>query len=181
MFCPKCGTENLESASFCRGCGSNIALVPQALTGTLRDPAARDDQPLSRRERREIERERREERKREREGRKKASVEHAVVPFFGGIGFVVVAFAIMFFMPGGAEWGFWMFIPAFFMIGAGVSEYMRWKQSQKSAPSVPAYTPPSVLSAPHTAAELRPPRATAEIYAPGSVTEGTTKLLERDQ
>lgn len=181
MFCPKCGTENLDEASFCRGCGSNIALVPQALTGTLRDQAARDDRPLSRRERREIERERREQRKREWEGRKKASLEHSVVPFFGGVGFVFVALAIMLFMPGGNMWGFWMFIPAFFMIGAGVSEYLRWKQAQKAQPTFPAYAPPSALSAPRAAAELRPPRATSEIYTPGSVTEGTTKLLERDQ
>jgi hypothetical protein len=177
MFCPKCGTENTETASFCRGCGSNISLVPQALTGTLRDPAARDERPPGRAERREIERERRRERKRG----KSPSLDHAVVPFFGGVGFVVVGLVIMAFMPGGAEWGFWMFIPAFFMIGSGVSEYVRWQQARKNAPTPPAYTPPSAIPPARTAAELRPPRATTEIRAPGSVTEGTTKLLERDQ
>lgn len=178
MFCPKCGTENADGASFCRGCGSNISLVPQALTGTPRDTTAVDEQRMSRRERRVLERER----KRERERRKPASVEGAVVPFFGGIGFLLVGLVIMAFMPGGVEWGFWMFIPAFFMIGKGVSEYMRWQQAQKSAPTFPAYTPPQAM--PHTTTrptELREPRATAEIRTPGSVTEGTTKLLERDE
>ena len=35
MFCPKCATQNSEGASFCRSCGANISLVPQALTGQL--------------------------------------------------------------------------------------------------------------------------------------------------
>src|SRR5688500_16777618 len=35
MFCPKCATQNLDGASFCRSCGANISLVPQALTGQL--------------------------------------------------------------------------------------------------------------------------------------------------
>jgi hypothetical protein len=177
MFCPKCGTENADGASFCRGCGSNISLVPQALTGTLRDPSAREDVRLSRGERREIERERR------RKHGKPASIEGAVVPFFGGIGFLLVGLVIMAFMPGGAEWGFWMFIPAFLMIGSGVSQYLRWQQAQKSAPTFPAYTPPpsAIPSAPLRPTQLQTPRATSEIYPPGSVTEGTTKLLDPDQ
>jgi hypothetical protein len=178
MFCPKCGTENTETASFCRGCGSNIALVPQALTGTLREPyAPTDERHLSRRERRDLRRERERERKR----KKPPSVEGAIVPFFGGIGFIVVALAIMLFMPEGYMWGFWMFIPAFFMIGSGLSEYMRWKHSQQTPP-LPAYTPPPTFTpAQPRATELQPPRSTSEIYAPGSVTEGTTKLLDPDQ
>jgi hypothetical protein len=179
MFCPKCGAENTETASFCRGCGSNISLVPQALTGTLEDPRATGDLKLSRGARREMERGRR----RACHGKKPASVEGAVVPFFGGIGFIVVALAIMLFMPGGYMWGFWMFIPAFFMIGAGLSEYLRWKEQQKTTP-LPGYVPPaSIATAPPRLTTLPPPprHDAAEFYPPGSVTEGTTKLLDRDQ
>jgi hypothetical protein len=177
MFCPKCGAENAEAASFCRGCGSNISLVPQALTGTLESPRATAGVPLSRGERRELERERRREHK-----KKPASVEGAVVPFCGGIGFIVVALAIMLLMPGGHMWGFWMFIPAFFMIGAGLSEYLRWKEQQR-ATQLPGYVAPLNIPAPQRAATLTPPprRDTAEFYPPGSVTEGTTKLLDHDQ
>ena len=176
MFCPKCGIENTDTASFCRGCGANVALVPQALTGTLRVPDMTDTRHLSRRERRELLKER----ARERKSRKPPSVENAVVPFFGGIGFLCVALAVMLFMPAGYMWGFWMFIPAFFMIGSGVSEYLRWKQGDKSQ-QFPAYTPPSAIPPARAAAAIQPPRPTSEIYAPGSVTEGTTKLLDRDQ
>ena len=38
MFCPKCATQNLDGASFCRTCGANISLVPQALTGQITKP-----------------------------------------------------------------------------------------------------------------------------------------------
>ncbi|MGH9903752.1 MAG: zinc-ribbon domain-containing protein, partial [Pyrinomonadaceae bacterium] len=33
MFCPRCAAQNVDDASFCRACGTNISLVPQALTG----------------------------------------------------------------------------------------------------------------------------------------------------
>jgi hypothetical protein len=104
------------------------------------------------------------------------------VPFCGGIGFIVVALAIMLLMPGGHMWGFWMFIPAFFMIGAGLSEYLRWKEQQKPTP-LTGYAPPaSIPASPQRAATLPPPRRdTTEFYPPGSVTEGTTKLLDPDQ
>ncbi|HEX8162499.1 MAG TPA: zinc-ribbon domain-containing protein [Pyrinomonadaceae bacterium] len=179
MFCPKCGAENAAAASFCRGCGSNISLVPQALMGVLEDPRATAGAPLSRGERRELKRER----KHSRENKKPASIDGAVVPFFGGIGFIAVALAIMLLMPGGHMWGFWMFIPAFFMIGAGVSEYLRWKEQQKAA-QLHGYAPPPTLPPPpRQAATLPPPprRDTAEFHPPASVTEGTTKLLDHDQ
>ena len=41
MFCPKCASQNIDGASFCRVCGANISLVPQALSGQL--PVANDD------------------------------------------------------------------------------------------------------------------------------------------
>ena len=177
MFCPKCGAENADAASFCRGCGSNISLVPQALSGVLEDARAGAGVPLSRGERREIERERR----RSRKLSKPASVESALVPLFGGIGFILVAVAIMLFVPFGYRWGFWMFIPGFSMLGAGVAGYLRLKEQQKSV-GLPGYAPPAGLPPPlPRTAELPTRRDTAEFRPPGSVTEGTTKLLERDQ
>ena len=35
MFCPKCAAQNLDGASFCRVCGANVSLIPQALSGQL--------------------------------------------------------------------------------------------------------------------------------------------------
>ena len=171
MYCPKCGTENTDAASFCRGCGSNIALVPQALTGHLATPAP---EALTHRERRALRRQQRH-----------TGPEGAVVPIFGGLGFLLVACAVMLFMPGGHLWGFWLFIPAFFMMGGGVASYMRMKERQKGQ-QLPSYTPPPSSLPPPTmprATDLPPRRRdTAEVLQrPGSVTEGTTRLLDHEQ
>lgn len=32
MFCPKCGAQNGQESSFCRGCGEDLLLVSQALS-----------------------------------------------------------------------------------------------------------------------------------------------------
>lgn len=38
MFCPKCGSNQNESKKFCTGCGTNLLVVSQALTGQLAPP-----------------------------------------------------------------------------------------------------------------------------------------------
>jgi hypothetical protein len=43
MYCPKCATENGDGSKFCRKCGSNIALVPQAMSGMLADVLESDE------------------------------------------------------------------------------------------------------------------------------------------
>jgi hypothetical protein len=34
MFCPNCSAE-IEGVKYCRSCGANVSLIPQALTGQL--------------------------------------------------------------------------------------------------------------------------------------------------
>src|SRR5712671_5728605 len=43
MFCPKCATQNVDGASFCRSCGANISLIPRALSGQLLAATVDDD------------------------------------------------------------------------------------------------------------------------------------------
>lgn len=38
MFCPKCGSNQSDGKKFCTGCGTNLLLVSQALTGQLIPP-----------------------------------------------------------------------------------------------------------------------------------------------
>ena len=167
MYCPKCATQNTDEASFCRNCGANVSLVPQALTGQLAGAAGGGEEVWH--------------------GRrgKVPSIERSVTPFFGGLGFFLVAIAVMLFMPGGSGWGFWMFIPAFFMMGSGAAEYLKLRQYQKSLPRAAAggfNPPPSAIPPAQTSGGALPPREQpATSYAPGTVTEGTTKLLERDE
>ena len=165
MFCPKCATQNLEGASFCRTCGANISLIPQALEGQLLAPQI-DDTRMGRRGRR--------------RGRE-LSLDHSFKNIFMGIAFLIVAIALS--RSIGAGWWFWMLLPAFSMMGTGVAQFIRLKEQEKKntlvgGPGVQAfpdrgnYVPPRSLSNAEPN-ELRPP-------AP-SVTEGTTRHLGVDR
>lgn len=46
MFCPKCGSNQGEGKKFCTGCGTNLQIVSQALTGQLQPPPVSFAPPL---------------------------------------------------------------------------------------------------------------------------------------
>jgi hypothetical protein len=165
MFCPKCATQNLDGARFCRSCGLDISLIPQAMTG--RGNAAEppdeieDDDRASRRERRRG---------------KKPSLEEGIRGIFGGIGFMVVAI-ILGFSRFARGWWFWLFIPAFFILGNGIAEYVRAKNAQRDLPAPQPDQTPAAMPRGSYASGL-PPRQTGELVPPPpSVTEGTTRHL----
>jgi hypothetical protein len=168
MFCPKCGAQNTEEAKFCRACGTDISLVPQAVTGVLAERLASEDESFHTRRRRR--------RERERES-KPVTIERAVRSFFMGLAFIFVAFAARTWAPAGTIWWFWMLIPAFAMLADGVSTYLRLAEEKKRPAAPPFYTPPQT-AVPHAprVGEL-PPRNTGEMIPPPSVTEGTTRHL----
>ena len=165
MYCPKCGTNNLEGAKFCRACGSDISLVPQAMTGRLPEyPPAEPDAEAETHGRH-----------RRRRPRKEPTIEEGIKSVFIGIGFLLVALSVALFAPAGRLWWFWMLIPAFASLGGGVAGIMRAKRQQSyplpAGPTTPALPPPARVSA-------LPSRNTGEIVSPPpSVTEGTTRRL----
>jgi hypothetical protein len=162
MFCPKCAAQNVDGASFCRVCGANISLLPQALSGQLPDTRKDEDTDAGacftgRR------------------GRRKPALDSAFRNAFMGFAFLVIAIALGFSRMG-TGWWFWMLIPAFSMMGSGVAQYIRLKESQKraylpSAMGQPAMAPPRTVN-------TFPARNTGELVPPPpSVTEGTTRHL----
>ena len=159
MFCPKCAAQNIEGAHFCRACGANLSLIPHALSGQLPQPSPLDSR-ISRRLRR----------------RQQPSLDEGVRTLVMGFGFIAVAIALAVFgRPIGASvWWFWMLIPAFGMLGRGISEIVRANQLKSSSPPPPYQIPNN--PPPHSFAtntnELRP--------SVPSVTEGTTRLLDHD-
>src|SRR5437660_4484371 len=81
MFCPRCGAQNADDARFCRACGTDISLVPQAVTGQLAERLAAEED-YSRGSRRQ--------RKRDRE-KGPPTIERPVRSFVMGVAVIVVA------------------------------------------------------------------------------------------
>lgn len=161
MYCPSCGERNLDDVKFCRVCGVNLSLVPQALTGQL------PQEPIGKHGRR-------------RDRTKPSSMESAIQKGFGGLGFIFVAFAALFFGPAGRIWWFWMLIPAFGMLGKAFSEYYSVKNSQQNFQQTnqpPQYQQPAIAPPP-TPVNFRPRNTGEMVQPPPSVTESTTKLFD---
>lgn len=151
MFCPKCATPNPDGGSFCRSCGANISLVPQALTGQIAPPHEEEVSEGGRQR-----------------GRKELSLDNAFKNMFMGIAFLLIAIALS--RTGmGSTWWFWMLLPAFSLMGTGIAQFIRVREKEKrallQAPPVSRAFP----DRPRSADELMPPVP--------SVTEGTTRHL----
>ena len=156
MFCPKCAAQNVDGASFCRACGANISLVPQALSGKLPDAPAEACDEFGFRRRR----------------RGEPSIDNAVRALMMGIAFAAISLLVARFGPGGRGWWFWLLIPAAIFFARGVSGMMRMKQTKDQTAT---FASPQVNSV--RPAELPVPR-TGELLTPvPSVTEGTTRHL----
>ena len=168
MYCPKCGAQNIEDAQFCRGCGANIGLVPQALTGYLPDKRAvgydAEGKPYD------------ESGRRIRRRKEAPRLEKAISSVFTGVGFIIVALSVFLFVPAGRVWWFWMLLPAFSMLGGGIAEYVRFKQSRGEEIKLPGSESRPAFQPPPARVSALPQRNTSELVPP-SVTEGTTRHL----
>ncbi|HWN98155.1 MAG TPA: zinc-ribbon domain-containing protein [Blastocatellia bacterium] len=155
MYCPTCATQNSDGTKYCRACGTNLSLVPQAITGRL--PEA----PRGRRHRG--------------GGLVRGGppgLAGGITSVFMGLGFVMVALALAV-SGSGRGWWFWMLIPAFSLLGKGVANIVTTLQAQRANPG-PTYTamPPAVNTT------GLPPQPDFETLPPPSVTETTTRHLD---
>lgn len=159
MFCPKCATQNLDGASFCRTCGANISLVPQAMTGQIAQPPPPAEEVI--------------EESCGRYGRRRElTLDVAFRNMFIGVAFLLISIALS--RTIGAGWWFWMLIPAFSLMGKGVAQYIRLREKEKrmsiGQPRMqPVLQRQEPVALPRRTDELRPPMP--------SVTEGTTRHL----
>ena len=155
MFCPKCATQNLDGASFCRSCGANISLVPQALTGEIAKPEkeAVDGANCG--------------------PRKELTLDQAFKNMFLGVAFLLISIVLS--RSGmGQTWWFWMLIPAFSLMGIGAGQLIRLRERDKQA----SLRAPSARTLSDRFQAEMPARRTDELIAPvPSVTEGTTRHL----
>ena len=150
MFCPKCATQNLDGASFCRSCGANISLIPQAMTGQMINAPVEAVGEGKRKTGKEV------------------TLDQSFKNIFMGVAFLLVSIVLS--RSGmGQGWWFWMLIPAFSLMGTGIAQYIRIQERQKQA---------SLVSPPATRAFQEHSRNPDELRPPApSVTEGTTRHL----
>jgi hypothetical protein len=171
MYCPNCAAP-IDGAKFCRSCGANVSLVPQAMTGELVQSVETDDKRSGRLQRHQL----------HRRQKREPSIDRAARSFISGIGFLLAALFISFRFPGGFTWGWAFLFPAFAMIGEGVGQYLRLKEQQRqlSLFNQPGARP-VVYQAPAAGAPETPSLSaptTSELVKPSSVTEHTTRHLE---
>ncbi|MEK7829949.1 MAG: zinc ribbon domain-containing protein [Acidobacteriota bacterium] len=169
MYCPNCANPLENNQKFCRACGTNVSLVPQALTGQL-PVAPPEESELTWRDRR--------------KQRRVPSIEKAVGNMFTGIGFLIAALFVTFWFPGGYTWGWSFLFPAFALIGEGVGQYLkvqelaRQRERVLTMPAVPTNFPQPFSPQPRVA-ELSAPTTSELVIPPASISEHTTKNLNR--
>jgi hypothetical protein len=162
MFCPKCGTQNPDEGKFCRSCGSDLGGVSTALSSPAPQRLVNHKG-------------------------KPIHLEGAITKMFTGLAFVIIAIVLSF-SAMGTGWWFWMLIPAFGSLGAGIAQYIQLREAKKQQGSYPG-TSPSVL--PQQANAALPPQQTDYVPAPESryktgdlvppsVTDATTRHLDLD-
>ncbi|HLL14886.1 MAG TPA: zinc ribbon domain-containing protein [Pyrinomonadaceae bacterium] len=169
MYCPRCAVQNLDDAKFCRACGADIRLVPQALQGTLH---AALDRPA--------------EGKAARHGKKKkrapATVDAGLKSIFTGVGLFII-FLIGLFVFRGAFWlTIWFIIPALANVGEGIGQLIRARQEgarlTASSTDEAGHLRPAAFATAPFVKELSSPDTTEIVRAPASVTDGTTRHLD---
>lgn len=165
MFCPKCGGQNPDEGKFCRSCGTDLGNVSSALS---RSPAPLTPQRLVNSKGKPI------------------SYESAITKMFSGVAFFAVAIALAFSI--GKGWWFWLLIPAFSSLGAGIAQYLQIRRAEKGqmvySPAAPASlmteSPNAALPAQQAAWTAPESRYKTGDLVPPSVTDNTTRHLEMD-
>lgn len=169
MFCPKCGTKNPNDGKFCRKCGTDLGTVSDAITGNLPSKKAL-----------------------KKHKKEKASWESAMSSLFTGIAFLAISIILgITNAANGSKWWYWMLIPAFAMIGAGVAKTIQLKQDAKEKVSIDLTEDTKQINSQQQ--EALPPKQTEFVsdfpnskyqtgdLVPPSVVENTTRHLEMDK
>lgn len=178
MFCPKCGTKNPDDGRFCRKCGTDLGNVTAALGGANSPAHLHAVNPVIL----------------DKKGRNlndpTECYGNAIKQILTGIGFLVVAVALLTTgVAGGKFWWWAMLFPAFGSFGKGISDYMKSKRmEQRQLNMIPERT--KVINQPPVNSALppsnndyvpaKPSRYQTGDLVPPSVVENTTRHLEMD-
>jgi hypothetical protein len=160
--------QNLDDAKFCRACGADIRLVPQALQGTLHaalDRPEKDESPARGKEKK----------------RAPATIDGALKDIFSGIGLFIIFLTGLFVFHGAFWVTIWFIIPALASVGEGIGKLIRVRQEQARLTATPyagGDFHPAPFAPAHVVRELSSPDTTEIVRAPASVTDVTTRHLD---
>lgn len=161
MYCPQCANP-IDGAKFCRSCGANVSLVPQALAGQAPVATGEGQEWLPGSRHR---------------SRQPVIDRGFVTTFFTGIAFLIATVVVSFYVPSGIFWGWSLLIPALACFGDAVGGYLKYRDQRRQEQfPTPQFTPPSHQPNPPMLDISAP--TTSELKPPATVTEDTTKRLE---
>ena len=151
MYCPKCAAENNDDTKFCRACGTNLSLVPQAIAGRLPDPDSTEIQIHN-------------------QWHSQPSISSGITKIFMGTAFLIIAIGAWFSFYSG--WGLLTLLPAFGLLGSGVADIVnvKYEQNRMSGNTIRPENNSTSELAPQSFSDALPP----------SVTEHTTRQLDRE-
>jgi len=155
MYCPQCASP-IDGVKFCRSCGANVSLIPQALTGRLQADTDESEEWSPYRLRRRS---------------RQQPVDRFITTFFTGIAFLIATFVISFRVPSGIIWGWAMLIPAFACFGEAFAQYLKYRDQRRQVQAQIS----------HYNTQRIEPHQPAEISQPSSIAEPTTKHLDSSQ
>lgn len=151
----------MENVKFCRACGTDLGNVSNALSSK-----SQPQQPVNHKG-------------------KPIHWEGALSKFGTGLAFLIISIVLSRTRMGEAWW-FWMLIPAFTCLGAGIAQFIQLKKAEKGG-VVYSASPDALPQSQNTAL---PPQQTEWVapesryktgdLVPPSVTENTTRHLEID-
>jgi hypothetical protein len=154
MFCPKCGSQNPDETTYCRGCGADLSAIVAIVTGKIRDSPALAEKEVE-------------------------LFSSGIRGLITGVGFLLVAVLALTLSPKLAIAVLFGLAFASFFIGTGVSRLIQSRGIKRLRE--PKHSQPTAL-APGEPEYLKPARSIYEtdelMGSPRSVTENTTTHLK---
>jgi len=172
MYCPRCATQNLEGAKFCRACGTNLETVALALAQQL-DPTQSDKKPKAAKNKLE----------------KRSEGLTKIVRATGMIGASGLVGAALALFSGKPDWIIIWMIFAGWLACLGVIAFVSGIADLIESRFTPAHAGPRAVETVSQTNPLRsgddqeilPSSAAPNLLVPSSITEHTTELLNGQQ
>jgi len=155
MYCPRCASQNIDQARYCRSCGANLSLVPQALSGRLPEGQSDKVETIKGAVKR----------------RREPNLNRGIRRISIGVAFLLIVM-VLFITRGSPGMGeIWLLIPAFLLLGKGIGEVVTVIGQGRAAKQ---------LAEPRVALDTNQlsPQSSPDPLAPPSVTESTTRHLD---